>query len=82
MAFAAPSDPWCPPTQDGQPDAVLKHRSGTQVGKHHDPAATWKSFDGIKLTAVQLAVAPSSPANKGTREIVKYQADYIFWKAA
>ena len=80
-------------------------------------------MDGSKLTAVQLAVAPSSPgnlplqlvkanpamgsgmmtgvthiqrvalkggvapssmcspANKGAKEIVKYQADYIFWKA-
>jgi hypothetical protein len=29
-------------------------------------------------------VAPAtlcSPANKGSKEIVKYQADYIFWKA-
>ena len=80
-------------------------------------------MDGSKLTATQLAVAPSgagnlpyqlvkanpamgagamtgvthiqrvalkggvapasmcSPANKGSKEIVKYQADYIFWKA-
>ena len=33
---------------------------------------------GSKLTAVHLAVAPSSPANKGTKEIVEHQADNIF----
>ena len=106
------------------PNAVLSDRSGKQVGKYYGPPATWESMDGSKLTAVQLAVAPSSPgnlplqlvkanpvmgngmmtgvthiqrlalkggvapssmcspANKGTRETVKYQADYIFWKAA
>lgn len=105
------------------PNAVLNDRSGKQVGKYYGPPATWESMDGSKLTAVQLAVAPSSPgnlplqlvkanpamgsgmmtgvthiqrvalkggvapasmcspANKGSREIVKYQADYIFWKA-
>ena len=111
------------------PNAVLNDRSGKQVGKYYGPPATWESMDGSKITAVQLAVAPSSPgnlpfqlvkanpatnnvmgssgmmtgvthiqrvalkggvapaslcspANKGTKEIVKYQADYIFWKAA
>ena len=106
------------------PNAVLNDRSGKQVGKYYGPPATWESLDGSKLTAVQLAVAPSSPgslpfqlvkgnaamgsgmmtgvthiqrvalkggvapasecsaAKKGTKEIVKYQADYIFWKAA
>ena len=106
------------------PNAVLNDRSGKQVGKYYGPPATWESMDGSKLTAVQLAVAPSSPgnlplqlvkanpamgsgmmagvthiqrvalkggvapssmcspANKGAKEIVKYQADYIFWKAA
>ncbi len=106
------------------PNAVLNDRSGKQVGKYYGPPATWESLDGSKLTATQLAVAPSSPgnlplqlvkanpamgsgamtgvtyiqrvalkggvapatvcspANKGTREIVKYQADYIIWKAA
>ena len=105
------------------PNAVLNDRSGKQVGKYYGPPATWESMDGSKLTAVQLAVAPSSPgnlplqlvkanpamgsgmmtgvthiqrvalkggvapssmcspANKGAKEIVKYQADYIFWKA-
>jgi hypothetical protein len=110
------------------PNAVLDDRSGKQVGKYYGPPATWESMDGSKLTAVQLAVAPSSPgnlplqlvkanpatnnvmgssgmmtgvtyiqrvalkggvappsmcspANKGMKEIVKYQADYIFWKA-
>ncbi len=106
------------------PNAVLNDRSGKQVGKYYGPPATWESLDGSKLTATQLAVAPSSPgnlplqlvkanpamgsgamtgvtyiqrvalkggvapasvcspSNKGTKEIVKYQADYIIWKAA
>ena len=106
------------------PSAVLNDRSGKQVGKYYGPPATWEAMDGSKLTAVQLAVAPSNPgslplqlvkanpamgsglmtgvthiqrvalkggvapasecsvAKKGTKEIVKYQADYIFWKAA
>ena len=106
------------------PNAVLNARDGKQIGKYYGPPATWESMDGSKLTAVQLAVAPSSPgslpfqlvkanpamgsgmmtgvthiqrvalkggvapasecsmAKKGTKEIVKYQADYIFWKAA
>ena len=105
------------------PKAVLNDRSGRQVGTYYGPPATWESTDGSKLTATQLAVAPSgagnlpyqlvkanpamgagtmtgvtyiqrvalkggvassticSPANKGSKEIVKYQADYIFWKA-
>ncbi len=39
----------------------------------------------IQRVALKGGVAPASacsPANKGTKEIVKYQADYIFWKAA
>ena len=39
----------------------------------------------IQRVALKGGVAPGSlcsPASKGTREIVKYQADYIFWKAA
>ncbi|MES2945963.1 MAG: DUF3455 domain-containing protein [Pseudomonadota bacterium] len=106
------------------PKAVLNDRSGKQVGTYYGPPATWESNDGSKLTATQLAVAPSgagnlpyqlvkanpamgsgamtgvthiqrvalkggvapasacTAANKGVKEIVKYQADYIFWKAA
>ena len=105
------------------PNAVLNDRNGKQIGKYYGPPATWEAMDGSKITATQLAVAPSgagnlpyqlvkanpamgtgamtgvthiqrvalvggvaptsacSPANKGTKEIVKYQADYIFWKA-
>lgn len=106
------------------PSAVLNDRMGKQVGKYYGPPATWESMDGSKLTATQLAVAPSGPtslpyqlvkanpasgtgamtgvtyiqrvaltggvapiampcalANKGEKTIVKYQADYIFWKA-
>ena len=39
----------------------------------------------IQRVATKGGVAPAtvcSAANKGTKEIVKYQADYIFWKAA
>lgn len=39
----------------------------------------------IQRVALKGGVAPSSecsPATKGKRETVKYQADYIFWKAA
>ncbi|WP_157900212.1 DUF3455 domain-containing protein [Rhodoferax koreensis] len=39
----------------------------------------------IQRVATKGGVPPAtacSPANKGAREIVKYQADYIFWKAA
>ena len=38
----------------------------------------------IQRVALKGGVAPASacgPANKGERQIVKYQADYIFWKA-
>ena len=38
----------------------------------------------IQRVALQGGVAPGSmcsPANKGAKEIVKYQADYIFWTA-
>ena len=105
------------------PKAVLNDRSGKQVGTYYGPPATWESLDGSRLTATQLAVAPSgagnlplqlvkanpamgsgamtgvtfiqrvalqggvapaaacAPANKGERQTVRYQADYIFWKA-
>ena len=39
----------------------------------------------IQRVALKGGVAPStscSPTNKGAKETVKYQADYIFWKAA
>ncbi len=39
----------------------------------------------IQRTATQGGVAPASPCDStgvGRREVVKYQADYIFWKAA
>jgi hypothetical protein len=38
----------------------------------------------IQRVALQGGVAPAmacTPASKGAREIVKYQADYIFWTA-
>ena len=107
------------------PDARLMDRSGKQVGRYYGPPATWESMDGSKLTATQIAVAPSgptslpyqvvkanptmgngamtgvtyiqrvalqggvapaampcTPATKGQKQTVKYQADYIFWKAS
>jgi hypothetical protein len=45
------------------PNAVLNDRSGKQVGKYYGPPATWEGMDGSKLTATQLAVAPSSPGS-------------------
>ena len=45
------------------PDARLLDRSGKQVGKYYGPPATWESMDGSKLTATQVAVAPSSPTS-------------------
>lgn len=45
------------------PDARLMDRAGKQVGKYYGPPATWESNDGSKLTATQLAVAPSSPTS-------------------
>lgn len=105
------------------PEAVLKDRAGKSVGRYYGPPATWEANDGSKLTATQLAVAPSGAGNlpyqlvkanpamgsgdlvgvsyiqrvalqggvapadkpcttatKGQKTMVKYQADYIFWK--
>ncbi len=45
------------------PDAVLKDRMGKQVGRYYGPPATWEATDGSKLTATQLAVAPSGAGN-------------------
>ncbi len=45
------------------PNAILSDRSGKQVGKYYGPPATWESIDGSKLTATQLAVAPSGAGN-------------------
>ena len=48
--------------------------SGALVGVTH-----------IQRVDTKVGVAPATPcglADKGKREVVKYQADYIFWKAA
>ena len=45
------------------PDAVLKDRSGKQVGKYYGPPATWEATDGSKITGKQLAVAPAGNGN-------------------
>ena len=45
------------------PEARLMDRAGKQVGRYYGPPATWESMDGSKLTATQLAVAPSSPTS-------------------
>ncbi|KRP71644.1 MULTISPECIES: DUF3455 domain-containing protein [Pseudomonas] len=45
------------------PKAVLNDRSGKQVGTYFGPPATWQAKDGSRITATQLAVAPSSPGN-------------------
>lgn len=104
------------------PTAVLNGRDGKQIGKYYGPPATWESMDGSKVTATQLAIAPSGAGNipfqlvkanpamgsgamlgvsyiqrvatkggvapasqcsvntAGKKEVVKYQADYIFYK--
>lgn len=41
------------------PKAVLKDRSGKQVGTYFGPPATWQAQDGSKITGTQLAVVPS-----------------------
>ncbi|MGI4777020.1 MAG: DUF3455 domain-containing protein [Janthinobacterium lividum] len=106
------------------PNATLSDRTGKLVGKYYGPPATWESNDGSKLTATQVAVAPSGPTSlpyqlvkanpamgsgamtgvtyiqrvaltggiapttsctpmtKGQKQTVKYQADYIFYKAS
>jgi hypothetical protein len=45
------------------PEAVLMDRAGKRVGRYFGPPATWESSDGSRLTATQLAVAPSGPGN-------------------
>ena len=45
------------------PKAVLKDRSGMQVGTYFGPPATWAALDGSKVTATQLAVAPAGAGN-------------------
>ncbi|MDB5895357.1 MAG: hypothetical protein JWQ88_2888 [Rhodoferax sp.] len=53
-----------------------------------NPATGGGAMNGvthIQRVAIKGGVAPAtvcSPANKGAKEIVKYQADYIFWKAS
>ncbi len=106
------------------PDARLMGRDGKAIGRYFGPPATWEGQDGVRVTATQVAVAPSVPgsialqlvkanpasgvgrvsgttyiqrvatkggvppatacaaANAGTRNVVQYQADYIFWKAS
>jgi hypothetical protein len=52
------------------------------------PATGFGAMTGvtyIQRVALKGGVAPASecsPATKGKHETVKYQADYIFWKAA
>jgi hypothetical protein len=45
------------------PMAVLKDRSGKDVGKYWGPPATWEAMDGSKVTGKQLAVAPAGEGN-------------------
>lgn len=45
------------------PEAVLKSRSGSAVGKYYGPPATWEAADGSKITGTQLAIAPAAPGN-------------------
>ena len=45
------------------PKAELKDRAGKTVGRYYGPPATWEALDGSRLTATQLAVAPSGAGN-------------------
>lgn len=45
------------------PNAILKNRSGEQVGIYYGPPATWEANDGSRLTATQLATAPAGAQN-------------------
>lgn len=45
------------------PDATLNDRSGMKIGKYYGPPATWENLDGSKVTATQVAVAPSAAGN-------------------
>ena len=116
-AGAAAPFGWSPPA----PDAVLKQKSGTIVGKYY-PGPTWEHNDGSKVTGKQLAVAPTptgialqlvqaetmqgsgamhnityiqrvntvggtaagtcDATNVGAKQVVKYAADYYFYKPA
>ena len=116
-AGAAAPFGWSPPA----PDAVLKQKSGSVVGKYY-PGPTWEHNDGSKVTGKQLAVAPTpsgialqlvqaesmqgsgamhnityiqrvntfggtaagtcDASNVGAKQVVKYAADYYFYKAA
>ena len=44
------------------PDAVLRDKSGAQVGKYYG-GPTWEHSDGSKVTGKQLAVSPASAGN-------------------
>lgn len=45
------------------PDARLTDRQGRVIGRYFGPPATWAHQDGSKVTATQVAVAPSSAGN-------------------
>lgn len=52
------------------PPAKLLDRNGKQVGKYFGPPATREAMGAM-----------SGASNQGAKQTVKYQADYIFWKA-
>jgi hypothetical protein len=45
------------------PDARLTDRQGRVIGRYFGPPATWAHQDGSRVTATQVAVAPSSAGN-------------------
>ena len=45
------------------PEARLTDRQGRTVGRYFGPPATWVHQDGSKVTATQVAVAPSGAGN-------------------
>jgi Protein of unknown function (DUF3455) len=45
------------------PKALLKDRSGKEVGQYFGPPATWKVSDGSEVSGAQVAVAPAGSGN-------------------
>lgn len=55
-------------------------KANTAMGMGAMTGVTYIQRVALKGGAAPMAAC--SPTNKGERQIVKYQADYIFWKAA
>jgi hypothetical protein len=54
------------------PDARLTDRQGRVIGRYFGPPATWAHQDGSRVTATQVAVAPSSAGNIPQQQVNAY----------